>query len=1005
MSLIIANSNKYIYNNNNEVITESLEQAYNYQCRFKDPIVLKPNSVIEVVSANLQNANVIKIDESNELIQFQYGPKQEGNPIIPVYIPHGTYSGDGLADAINKEVEKMNLNSTYHFLVNYDDNDSLFYIYTQNFNADIGGSNFNELNKFILEENINLTTPLGGDEYYTNNGIIYGNKFETMSVTSLRGQPEVYHNHSLDTPHNVIKTYRGNRFRFLEPGQNFNANEARKQHDYDSCLISNKSIHTGQGHHSVVITPHKQIKLDVATFTGSNRECQVFKDINQNALIGATFNGNPITLSLIDTNMDTSFITSSTSNIKRIFLVVTSGMNRVNSIRIATSNNKDLFPRNLKIHGASLSGNIINTLYTAGDNEINWRSNRKSGTAEDRQFVTIDFNNYSPSTVQTLALEFDQPGEVELACIQLFTRNVAEPSSVSETMQSYTGSNGYDARVNYQASDNYYLKFITDADLGSGLGTDILLETCAYRHLLIVNKTDKAIDNALLNNDFVLQLNGVHDRNKSLINSYRHIESNISSEEMSISFQNTGLTAFQSALTIEKTQYYPKCALGLNKYDNVYGSFIDDNDLNSRSIIVNEGTSGVQPVKSGTNAGPRIHADAVCEVTNEQISVSYTENLLYKLDSNDNVVANNRQNVDIVRNKNITDYLSTYQNGDNIMITAVMNYNNQVGFYVGHDTQGDMVFNEQELITDNASDTNFPLTLSQVHGPVIPSVYSNSGYVYNQEMLLSQGISNNELASQQPNMNSAFNSLPVAKQNIDYDYFSLFGKLPFFKNDNTTFTYDVNINNKYQNLTSQISCDGFSGVTGNKSFSIDNAIAQDHNDGLGINTDDKLVLKLGRVSDRQVDEEYKKALNDNGVPVTPYILSTIFNSLGAEKVMVIEDHNEEIGMPYDPSNQFSHDYVITLTNLGNPKGYNSIRSDVQKIIGVLNKNELEFNSDNSVNYKPPYPLKIKLNNLKEENINNFNIQVTNGDGTLADHLINPTSIVLRITEENDKNKI
>ena len=600
MSLIIANSNKYIYNNNNEVITESLEQAYNYQCRFKDPIVLKPNSVIEVVSANLQNANVIKIDESNELIQFQYGPKQEGNPIIPVYIPHGTYSGDGLADAINKQVEKMNLNSTYHFLVNYDDNDSLFYIYTQNFNADIGGSNFNELNKFILEENINLTTPLGGDEYYTNNGIIYGNKFETMSVTSLRGQPEVYHNHSLDTPHNVIKTYRGNRFRFLEPGQTINSNEIRQQNNYDNCLISNKSIHTGQGHHSIVITPHKQMKLDVATFTGSNRECQVFEDESQKSLIGALFNGNTIDHTLLDVNMDTSFTTTGSDSKKLIQLFISTGANKVNTVKIATGNNPELFPRNLKIHGIALAGNIINTLYEAGDNEINWRTNKNSGTAKDREFVTIDFVNYSPSTVVGIALEFNQSSQVELACVRLSTRNTAESSSVSETMQAYTGSNGYDARVNYQSADNYYLKFITDADLGTGLGTDILLETCAYRHLLIVNKTDKAIDNAILNNDFVLQLNGAHDRDKSLINSYRHIDTNISSEEMSISFQNTGLTAFQSALTIEKTQFYPKCALGLNKYDNVYGSFISDNDLNSRSIIVNEGTSAVQAVKSGT---------------------------------------------------------------------------------------------------------------------------------------------------------------------------------------------------------------------------------------------------------------------------------------------------------------------------------------------------------------------------------------------------------------------
>ncbi|MGA0369041.1 MAG: hypothetical protein ACO3N7_06285, partial [Kiritimatiellia bacterium] len=209
MSLILAQSNKFIYDNDGEPIGQSGEQASNFICRFKDPIVLEPHSQIEVVGATLQNTSQMMITEHNQHLEFQIGQGEEGNALIPVVLSHGIYTPQTLANALTSKIANSNLNTIIQFIVSFNESNNRFEILPLNDNQ----NNISYTSKYeILTEEEQII--VANTSNYTQNAttkVIRGDRVVNGEFGTTSGQVKIHENLGLTNPHNEIKTLIGRR--------------------------------------------------------------------------------------------------------------------------------------------------------------------------------------------------------------------------------------------------------------------------------------------------------------------------------------------------------------------------------------------------------------------------------------------------------------------------------------------------------------------------------------------------------------------------------------------------------------------------------------------------------------------------------------------------------------------------------------------------------------------------------------------------------------------------
>lgn len=1017
MSLILAQSNKFIYDNNGEPISQSGEQASNFICRFKDPIILEPHSKIEVVGATLHNTSQMMITEHNQHLEFQIGQGEEGNALIPVVLSHGVYTPQTLANALTSKIANSNLNTIIQFIVSFNESNNRFEIFPLNDNQN-NISNTSKYEIVVEEEQLEMTTTNGYDEE-SSSKIIRGDKVVNGEFNSTSGQVKIHENLGLTNPHNEIKTLIGSRPGTYEEANADSQYQALGANNFDVMLKSEKGVFTGDGHQHLIIKPQTQLVLDKATFLGSTRDCQVynnFRDTHSQTEV-RTWSSNadttPTSVANVDDDeLNTKFTSTVISDKVIIQSNQTTGTWSINGYKIASGSDINLAPKSWKVYGSaspytSGGGTLIHTV----SGGVNWRSNWNidtEATSNWRNERAFYFNNATAYQYYWIEIDESMNGTHQTEIAYLTWINDAEEGTTSlETTANYTGSNGYDTRINYASSDNYYFKFVSTGDKNTYTWGTKTIRDFPYNHLLIVNKTDKAITNDITQNDFVCILDGANNMDKSNLTTYKSISrtSGMTTNDFRITWEGTALTAFTSNLSISLMEEYPTSALAFNRYDNLEGDYFQHNNINSRTSIINKDASGspVQPL-SNDSENRRVMADAYCMIDNNdnvepQVQANWVENLLYKLDGN-SIQSNNREHKTASLKVKIVDILPNFVKGDTLMMTGVFNYSNQISFYLSHDTQGNLEFTQSEVIAENKDD-DFPLTLSSIHTPIVNTLYLNAGFVNNESMYLVQGKHDELEVKDSVNMNKLWNSLPSSEQ-VEFEH-HLLARLPFFENDeaSSTIAYVAGQNDKYATLNESISPDGFRGITANKDFTIDDSIAQTSSSGIGIETQYKIGLKLSNLTETQEDIPYKNLLVDANINLQPNHKTGIYQCLGMEKVVVADNDDEHVAIR-EPNCKASNDYIITLTNMGNAKGFNSVRSDVQKIIGILPSSDLEYHEDNSINYKPTYPLKVDLNNLEKENINNFTLQITTPDGKLASNLQNPTSLILRITEKDNK---
>jgi len=93
---------------------DNQDEAYLFKCDFPQPIVIKPNSEIELLNFECRRADGFVINENNNRFRIKLGGKTDkGYKQRLVVIPSGNYSGDQLAAEVARQMNLITVNSAY----------------------------------------------------------------------------------------------------------------------------------------------------------------------------------------------------------------------------------------------------------------------------------------------------------------------------------------------------------------------------------------------------------------------------------------------------------------------------------------------------------------------------------------------------------------------------------------------------------------------------------------------------------------------------------------------------------------------------------------------------------------------------------------------------------------------------------------------------------------------------------------------------------------------------
>lgn len=328
---------------------------------------------------------------------------------------------------------------------------------------------------------------------------------------------------------------------------------------------------------------------------------------------------------------------------------------------------------------------------------------------------------------------------------------------------------------------------------------------------------------------------------------------------------------------------------------------------------------------------------------------------------------------------------------DNICITASMNSWYCVDFFISHDDNGDCDFNNDVLLGSTESDkdgVHLPMNFTEASFPILPIIGVNNGYVKNEQQTLSFGqysknsVDTHSIAKLNEYMNTTWGAnetIPVRQEKATYSNYCRAWQL--------------------ENRTFKIQPDGFSGVNTQLDFEVI--------EGQPISTIESppIVLKLGFPLNSD-DETRLTAQNLSNEPPTN-LISRLNLHMGFPNLTLVESENS--GVPdgpedhtFETENQIlyneSQNYIVNFTNLGKIHGQNSATGSVSNIVGVIPGAELIQVAGNTKHYQSSYPQPVKINAKTEENINNFEVTITNDDGSPATGLRHPINICCRLTE-------
>jgi len=562
------------------------------------------------------------------------------------------------------------------------------------------------------------------------------------------------------------------------------------------------------------------------------------------------------------------------------------------------------------------------------------------------------------------------------------------------SLASYTGSNSYDFQISLGGTIHYFAFVKTKAfwdtlTLPNSLSTGNL----PWGHFLIVNTTDTAINTTLASNTYSLML----DTNLTGTpeNDYRWKLFSTTTGNSQFTFSNEGTDSYinnkgvrtslgnwgSAVLGLSRGE----CAIvGTNQVNNTNRftrARINNNDGDTqndvRKRVLMDYSVLISPNKTGT--------DNIVKV------ISGTQDAS-KVAGQEDWIDNNT-----IRTFNLKTELPDITDNDNIIITCSMNAWYCLDFIMGHDNGGNMVFPEGDTsiiaTTNQESSFSLPMNFNEDSMPIMPVFCPSNGYVKNNQTAMIFGnysdklISTHSLAKLNAYMNSTWGSnqtIPTRQSKALY----------------TDYCRDFNLVDR----DVKIQCQGFSNVNATTDYTI---IDGDVQFAYPIE-DNSMMMKLGMpLQDEDTSrvvaagfskEPPKEVIADR----TPFI-NKLNLHMGMPNVLIIdkdvEDNNDE--MKFQSENEIiyneSQNFIINLSNLGKIIGQNSNTNSVSAIAGIIPSAQLN-EYGNSKHYKAQYPQPVSINAKTSELINNFEVNISNDDGTPATSLRHPINLTCRLTE-------
>ena len=350
----------------------------------------------------------------------------------------------------------------------------------------------------------------------------------------------------------------------------------------------------------------------------------------------------------------------------------------------------------------------------------------------------------------------------------------------------------------------------------------------------------------------------------------------------------------------------------------------------------------------------------------------------------------------------IENILENITSDDNVMITASMNSWYCLDIYITHDTAGNMEFTGNDVLIATTDQENvsehaliMPNNFTEASFPIMPAICLNNGYVRKEQQTLSFGIYSQKRIST--------NSLAKLNQYMVNNWGNN-QTIPIRQPKATYTNYCRNFNLENRNV--KISCRGFSGVDGIKDYVIVNGKTKDFT----LIEQPPIYMNLCRPIDRKtrlsdvgfdITEQHLPGTNING---RNPLMNELYRELGMSKLLIYDaDNSTGSGDFTFVSNEtIRYDntatYIINFDNLGKISGQNGETNSISQIAAVIPSSELTDNNSTGKHYRSQYPLPVSLNSKTEELINNFQVNITNDDGTPATTLKHPTTILCRLTE-------
>ncbi len=350
----------------------------------------------------------------------------------------------------------------------------------------------------------------------------------------------------------------------------------------------------------------------------------------------------------------------------------------------------------------------------------------------------------------------------------------------------------------------------------------------------------------------------------------------------------------------------------------------------------------------------------------------------------------------------IENILENITSDDNVMITASMNSWYCLDIFITHDTAGNMEFTGNDVLIATTTQDSvsehaliMPNNFTEASFPIMPLISPNNGYVRKEQQTLTFGIysrkriSVNSLAKLNAYMITNWGSkqcIPARQPKATY----------------TNYCRNFNLENR----DVKISCKGFSGVNGTKTYTIINGKTKDFT----LIEQPPIYMNLCRPIDR------KSRLEDAGFDITTAhlpgdnisgrnpLINELYKELGMPKLLIYEaeggvDGDEYIFLSTDDIRyDNTATYIVNFDNLGKILGQNGETNSVSQIAAVIPSSELAETNSSGKHYRSQYPLPVSLNARTDELINNFQVNITNDDGTPATSLKHPTTILCRLTE-------